>query len=78
MDDDDEEIQLSPDQIKEIINKYNDFKYEETKGEENNCAICLDKLKTGDMVKALDCSHKFHNKCINNWLKVKLKCPLCK
>jgi hypothetical protein len=30
------------------------------------------------MVKALACSHKFHEKCINNWLKQKLLCPLCK
>ena len=34
-----------------------------------SCAICLDDLKTGQMVKALACSHKFHEKCINNWLK---------
>ena len=43
-----------------------------------NCAICIDVLKSGQMVKALNCSHKFHSKCINDWLKVKLKCPLCK
>lgn len=43
-----------------------------------SCAICLDDLKTGQMVKALACSHKFHEKCINNWLKQKLLCPLCK
>lgn len=44
----------------------------------DSCAICLDDLKTGQMVKALACSHKFHGKCINNWLKQKLLCPLCK
>ena len=44
----------------------------------DSCAICLDDLKTGQMVKALRCSHKFHEKCINNWLKQKLLCPLCK
>lgn len=43
-----------------------------------SCAICLDDMKTGQMVKALRCSHKFHEKCINNWLKQKLLCPLCK
>ena len=35
-------------------------------------------MKTGQMVKALQCSHKFHEKCINNWLRQKLLCPLCK
>jgi hypothetical protein len=44
----------------------------------DSCAICFDDLQTGQMVKALACSHKFHSKCINIWLKQKLKCPLCK
>ena len=47
-------------------------------GEKVSCAICLDNLQAGQMVKALPCSHKFHSKCINFWLKQKLKCPLCK
>lgn len=53
----------------------------DTESQRNNkdsCAICLDDLQTGQMVKALACSHKFHSKCINFWLKRKLKCPLCK
>jgi Ring finger domain len=61
-----------------IINSYTAFRYECPKGETNNCAICMDVLKTGDMVKSLQCSHNFHSRCINNWLLVKLKCPLCK
>lgn len=74
-----EEEQLSKEEIAAIINSYTAFKYEEAKKDDDpNCAICMDVLKTGDMVKALQCSHKYHSKCINNWLKVKLKCPLCK
>ena len=69
---------MSPDEIREIINSYASFKFEAAKGEEANCAICIDVLKGGQMVKALNCTHKFHSKCINDWLKVKLKCPLCK
>ena len=85
-DEEDEEEQLSPDEIKDIINSYTAFRYEEpqpdpqSKNEKEpiNCAICQDVLKTGQMVKALPCTHKYHSKCINEWLKVKLKCPLCK
>jgi endogenous inhibitor of DNA gyrase (YacG/DUF329 family) len=77
---------LSPEQIREIINGINAFKYEEPQSsssggaaDSSNCAICIDALKTGQMVKALPyCSHKFHSKCINDWLKQKLQCPLCK
>jgi len=82
----------SPEEIKNIINAIPSFKFEEKKqtvepGKEteaqkqnnkDSCAICLDDLQTGQMVKALGCSHKFHSKCINFWLKQKLKCPLCK
>jgi len=69
---------MSPEERRAIINGLSAFKYEEIKGDEQKCAICIDVLKTGIMVKALQCSHKFHSKCINDWLKQKLICPLCK
>jgi hypothetical protein len=78
----------SPEQVKNIINAIPSFKYEEKKKNSSkkedesatpdSCAICLDDLKSGQMIKALQCSHKFHSTCINFWLKQKLKCPLCK
>jgi hypothetical protein len=41
--DDDDEEKLSPQEIIDIINSYDSFKYEETAdGETNNCAICID------------------------------------
>eukprot|EP00352_Strombidinopsis_acuminata_P000933 CAMPEP_0176342860 /NCGR_PEP_ID=MMETSP0126-20121128/3513_1 /TAXON_ID=141414 ORGANISM="Strombidinopsis acuminatum, Strain SPMC142" /NCGR_SAMPLE_ID=MMETSP0126 /ASSEMBLY_ACC=CAM_ASM_000229 /LENGTH=102 /DNA_ID=CAMNT_0017688525 /DNA_START=1320 /DNA_END=1627 /DNA_ORIENTATION=+ len=66
----------SPEEVKNIINSISSFAYKE----ENTvaCAICLEDLKTGQQVKALGCAHLFHGKCINSWLKQKLKCPLCK
>jgi hypothetical protein len=72
-----EEEKLSPEEIRDIINSIGAFKFED-KGTDANCAICMDKLKGGQMVKGLQCMHKFHSKCINDWLKIKLKCPLCK
>lgn len=24
------------------------------------------------------CRHKFHSKCLINWMNIKLECPLCK
>jgi len=74
----------SHDEIKNIINSIPSFKFEEKKkvkdesNQKDSCAICLDDLQQGQMVKALTCSHKFHSSCINFWLKQKLKCPLCK
>ena len=60
----------SPEEIKNIINAIPSFKYEETKkssdqpekeGDKDTCAICLDALQSGQMVKALSCTHKFHS-----------------
>ena len=42
---------------------------ESKKDNKDKCAICLDNLETGQMVKALSCTHKFHSQCINFWLK---------
>lgn len=41
------------------------------------CAICLEKYKSGDNLKTLPCLHKYHNKCIDEWLKRFAKCPVC-
>ncbi len=42
-----------------------------------DCSICLDKLNT-KTIKMLPCNHLFHKKCINEWLKTSIQCPLCK
>ncbi|KAI9251522.1 hypothetical protein BDA99DRAFT_608180 [Phascolomyces articulosus] len=45
--------------------------------DEDMCAICLEKLQHGDMVRQLPCSHEFH--CEYPWLTSKAaECPLCK
>ena len=40
------------------------------------CAICLDPLKT-DLV-VLHCFHKFHTKCIIKNKKYSHQCPICR
>ncbi len=39
------------------------------------CIICLTDLIAP--IKCLVCFHKFHDKCINDWLCVKPICPIC-
>ncbi|KAL3078140.1 hypothetical protein niasHT_033115 [Heterodera trifolii] len=46
--------------------------------EENSCAICLDPIENGTMVKPLPCKHIFHNKCIYSWIKQHITCPICR
>ncbi|KAF4660421.1 hypothetical protein FOZ61_004017 [Perkinsus olseni] len=42
------------------------------------CSICMDELRSGDLVKGLPCLHTFHTKCIDHWLRVNHRCPICK
>lgn len=57
----DEESHISAMERANIINSINSFAYEPKKEEEDeNCAVCLSKLETGQQVKALPCEHIFH------------------
>ncbi|KAI3940549.1 hypothetical protein MKW98_008862 [Papaver atlanticum] len=44
-----------------------------------DCSICLQGLNVGDeALLILKCSHAFHQKCMSEWLRRKVNCPLCK
>ena len=48
------------------------------KEEEDNCPICLDPMRTGDIT-TLPCGHTFHAKCIMaNVLHNQSRCPMCR
>lgn len=40
------------------------------------CSICLEELISD--ITILVCSHRFHKKCINSWIKIKPNCPICR
>ena len=42
------------------------------------CSICLEEFEVGGEVREMPCKHKFHSGCIENWLRVKGLCPLCR
>ena len=45
--------------------------------ENDDCSICLASLK-GKEVKIAICNHSFHKTCLDDWLKEKENCPLCR
>ena len=46
--------------------------------EEKECTICMDDICCNDQMVILICNHKFHEKCIVDWLKRDENCPLCR
>ena len=42
---------------------------------ESTCNICLEKITEGF---TLSCGHRYHNKCITEWLFTNQSCPTCR
>jgi len=41
------------------------------------CIVCQELFQADESVKVLPCSHYFHVDCVNQWLLVEKKCPMC-
>lgn len=43
------------------------------------CNICLKQFKVGEYKRNLpQCEHFYHKKCIDKWLKIDSRCPICR
>jgi hypothetical protein len=43
---------------------------------ETNCSICQEEIQTGTRLRA--CRHTFHDQCIDQWLQMNTRCPVCR
>ncbi|KAK4871487.1 hypothetical protein RN001_015611 [Aquatica leii] len=44
----------------------------------DKCIICVCHFELNNKMRTLNCSHKFHRYCIDEWLVQSYKCPLCR
>lgn len=42
------------------------------------CSICRSEFQFGEEVRTLPCRHEFHTECVDQWLRIKPTCPLCR
>ncbi|CAA7020317.1 unnamed protein product [Microthlaspi erraticum] len=65
----------------DTIQSYPKILYSEAKGHSTAscCPICLGDYKGKHLLRQLpDCSHLFHLKCIDTWLRLNPTCPVCR
>ena len=51
---------------------------EKSLGKEDVCVICLESFHQGDKIRDLECNHRYHQVCIENWLQTHDFCCICK
>ncbi|CAG8761568.1 2657_t:CDS:1, partial [Acaulospora colombiana] len=42
------------------------------------CSICLSSYEDGEELRNLWCSHHFHKTCVDEWLILNRRCPMCR
>jgi E3 ubiquitin-protein ligase RNF181 len=45
---------------------------------QEECAVCLKDFVAEDNLRAMPCTHAFHDQCIFQWLRLNATCPLCR
>ncbi|KAK3139304.1 hypothetical protein QOZ80_5AG0381080 [Eleusine coracana subsp. coracana] len=50
----------------------------ETSGNKGECSVCLKDFDISSKLRAMPCSHCFHEQCLFTWLRHNHVCPLCR
>jgi E3 ubiquitin-protein ligase RNF115/126 len=58
---------------KEKIEESNKENYEK-----QDCSVCKENYKLGDLISTMPCQHIFHEECLLPWLKQHNSCPVCR
>ncbi|KAI8899542.1 hypothetical protein BC833DRAFT_585385 [Globomyces pollinis-pini] len=54
-----------------------DRQYLSVPEEDAMCAICIGEYRDDDLIRQLGCNHHFHVACIDKWLHIHARCPMC-
>ncbi|GAU91284.1 hypothetical protein RvY_03569-2 [Ramazzottius varieornatus] len=67
---------LSKQEIEKIYSHR--FNGEQSEHGQVSCVICISDFEPKQSLRQLPCSHEFHSKCIDKWLKSNRTCPICR
>lgn len=65
-------------QNRTILNQLPTYKFDANTQEKAQCRVCLCDYENDEEIKILPCLHKYHKECIDEWLKDKTECPVCR
>lgn len=54
------------------------FNADSHQGDQTSCVVCMCDFEARQMLRVLPCSHEFHAKCVDKWLKSNRTCPICR
>ncbi|XP_065207042.1 E3 ubiquitin-protein ligase RNF38-like isoform X2 [Planococcus citri] len=62
------------------INQIPSFKFDTEKhhSDQTTCVVCMCDFEEQQTLRDLPCSHMFHAKCVDKWLKTNRTCPICR
>lgn len=60
------------------VKRINDEEEEDEDNHMEKCTICLSEFEDGEDVRRLPCMHLFHIVCVDQWLGMNKKCPICR
>ncbi|ONK66288.1 uncharacterized protein A4U43_C06F6150 [Asparagus officinalis] len=66
------------DAVEALIQELPKFRLKAVPTDCSECPICLEEFCVGNEVRGLPCAHNFHVDCIDQWLRLNVKCPRCR
>ncbi|XP_023007709.1 E3 ubiquitin-protein ligase SIS3-like isoform X1 [Cucurbita maxima] len=64
--------------VEALIEELPKFRLKAVPTDCSECPICLEEFHEGNEVRGLPCAHNFHVGCIDEWLRLNVKCPRCR
>ncbi|KAL2935994.1 E3 ubiquitin-protein ligase SIS3 [Bienertia sinuspersici] len=64
--------------VEALIQELPKFRLKAVPTDCSECPICLEEFCIGNEVRGLPCAHNFHVECIDQWLRLNVKCPRCR